>query len=72
MADDQVQAAQDKILEDEDTMERFKQAPHEVLKDHGIELDRDQREKLAAQNLQEMENEAVRHRIREHGLGAMY
>ena len=72
MADDHVQAAQDRLLKDDAAVERFKQAPHEVLREHGVELTEEQREKLAAQNLQDLENEAVRHRIRQHGLGAMY
>jgi hypothetical protein len=72
MADDNVQSVQDQLLNDDSVLEQFKQAPHQVLADHGVELTEAQREKLAAQNLHELESEAVRRRIRQHGLSAMY
>jgi hypothetical protein len=72
MADENVQNLQERLLSDDSLLEDFKQRPHEVLSENGIELSEEQKSKLSDQKLHEVDKTEVRSRIENLGVHAMF
>jgi hypothetical protein len=70
MADENVEALQDRLLTDPDHRARFVKDPAGVVREAGIELDEDQHKRLTDEGWADLEDDEVVVRIRTRGLAA--
>jgi hypothetical protein len=72
MSEEDIRELQDRLLADEELRERFRQSPHEVLEEHGIELDEDERQRLHDADLPSRSDDELHATLTEKGLGTLW
>ena len=72
MAADNIRELQDRLLSDDQLREEFRQAPHDVLERHGIELSDEQSHRLHEADLASKSHDELRSTLETDGLSAMF
>ncbi len=72
MAQDNLRNLEQRLLEDGQLRERFRQSPHDVLAEHGVSLTDEQSQRLTDRNLPAMPPEALQAHLQARGTASMW
>jgi hypothetical protein len=72
MAEDNLRNLEQRLLEDDQLRERFRQSPHDVLAEHGVTLTDEQSQRLTERNLSAMPPEALQAHLQAQGTRTMW